>query len=485
MRFFIALWVAKFTKVIIKIFGRILKLNGSHFPGNIANKICPDFLSKVGKPKTIITVTGTNGKTTTCNLIIDSLEQNGYKVLNNKFGSNVKGGITTSLLSGVNIFNKSKYNIAVIEVDERSSNKIYPYIKPTYAVVTNLFRDSLKRNAHSEYIFDIINNALPDTSVLILNADDLISNRLKDGKNKKVFFGIDRLETDTEESENIINDVRICPNCYTKLKYNFVRYHHIGNAYCENCGYKSPEADYRVSKINYEEIYITVSYQNDENTSNTIKVKLVSDSIFNIYNEIVTITVLKQLGISDKQIEESFENIEITKDRYQKEVVDGIEIINHLAKGYNPVACSIVYKYLKEEKKDKEVILLIEDYHDNRESVENIAWFYDCDFEFLNDDSIKKIIAMGIRAEDLKLRLLLAGVPEDRIVAIPNEGDVQNYLSYRKDRAIYILYDMYEQPILDNVNKLIKDKISKLEKNQDQEEIVQESDEDEISGGEE
>ena len=259
MRFFIALWIAKIAKITIKIFGKLLKLNGSHFPGNVANKISPKFLSKIGKPKTIITVTGTNGKTTTCNLIIDCLEKNGYKVLNNRFGSNVRGGITTSLLSGVNIFNKSKYDIAVLEVDERSSKKIYPYIKPTYAVVTNLFRDSLKRNAHSEYIFNIINESLPDESTLILNADDMISNRLKEGKNKKVYFGIDKQETDGNEEVNIINDVRICPNCYTKLKFNFIRYHHIGSAYCEKCGYKSPEKDYSINKINYDENYILVS----------------------------------------------------------------------------------------------------------------------------------------------------------------------------------------------------------------------------------
>lgn len=462
MRFFIALWTAKIAKITIKIFGKLLKLNGSHFPGNVANKICPNFLSKIGKPKTIITVTGTNGKTTTCNLIIDCLEKNGYKVLNNRFGSNVRGGITTSLLSGVNIFNKSKYDIAVLEVDERSSKKIYPYIKPTYAVVTNLFRDSLKRNAHSEYIFNIINESLPDESTLILNADDMISNRLKEGKNKKVYFGIDKQETDGNEEVNIINDVRICPNCYTKLKFNFIRYHHIGSAYCEKCGYKSPEKDYSITNINYDENYILVS-DNKNKEANPVKVKMVSDSLFNIYNQIATITVLKEVGIDTDNIVKSFENIEITKDRYKKDIINGVEVINHLAKGYNPVACSIVFKYVKEEKGDKEVILLIEDYHDNRDGVEYISWFYDCDFEFLNDESIKKIVAMGIRAEDLKLRLLLAGVPEEKIAAIANEDNIQDYLSFRKDRAIYILYDMYEQPIVDKVNKEIKDKLLSLE----------------------
>ena len=455
MRFYLALWVSKFVRLIIKVFGKVLKLNGSHFPGNVAIKICPNFLEKIKKPETIITVTGTNGKTTTCNLITDILEQNGYKVLNNKYGSNIRGGITTTLISGVSLFNNSKYKISVLEVDERSSHLIYPYIKPTYAVVTNLFRDSLKRNAHSEYIYNIINKALPDNSTLILNADDLISNRMKLDVNKRVYFGIDKLDSDYSESINIVNDVRICPNCSAKLKYEFVRYHHIGKAYCEKCGYKSPEADYTVRKINYADENIVVFAHGEEH-----KIKMLSNSIFNIYNQICAIAVLAEFGLTFTQLEESFNKIEITKERYKKETINGVNIINHLAKGQNPIACSIVFKYVKEEKRDKELVLLIEDFHDNKESSECPAWLYDCDFEFLNDESIKKIIAMGHRGEDLKFRLLLAGVPEEKIVSLENDGIVTDYLSLDKDRDIYILYDMYEQPIVDLVNNQIKKKLS-------------------------
>lgn len=455
MKMFFAILIAKFVRGILKLLKPILNVNGTHVPGKIALKIEPKFLEKVGKPKTIITVTGTNGKTTTCNMIIDSLEANGYKVLNNRNGSNVQGGITTALLDGVKLNNKSKYDIAVLEVDERSSFKIYPYIKPTYAVVTNLFRDSLKRNAHSEYIFDIINKALPDTSTLVLNADDLISNRMKAfEKNNKIFFGIDKLETDRKESINIVNDARICPNCHEPLEYEFVRYHHIGKAYCKKCGYKSPDANYLVTKVDFEKNIIKVKHNSEEYDFN-----MISDSIFNIYNEIVAITVLSELGLKIEDIQKSIEKMEITKARYDKENVNGINVINHLAKGQNPIACSIVFDYVKHEKGDKEVILLIEDYHDNRESSENIAWLYDCDFEFLKDESIKRIAVGGIRANDIKFRLLLAGVEEEKIVALRDESEIPNNLLLEKGEDIYILYDMYEQSIVDNVNKVLKEKL--------------------------
>ena len=459
-KFYAALYMAKFTKSILHILSKVSKVNGSHLPGNIATKICPNFLGMVDKPKTIIAVTGTNGKTTTSNLIIDSLEKRGYKVLNNRIGSNVLGGVTTTIFSGVSLGNKSKYDIAVLEVDEKSTPRIFKYVTPTYLVVTNLFRDSLKRNAHSEYIFDLINKSIPDKTTLILNADDLISNQLKaENNNKKVFFGISQLETDTKESINIVNDARICPKCYSKLKYNFVRYHHIGQAYCENCGYKSPEADYLVSKVDYENKSINVAYDNNE-----FEYKMISDSIFNIYNQIATIAVLKQLDIKDRDIKEIFVNMEVTKDRVKVEKIGKYSIINHLAKGQNPVACSIVFKYVKERKTSKEVILLVEDFHDNKESSENTAWFYDCDFEFLNDDSIKKIIIVGVISKDVEFRLLLAGVPKEKIIALKDENEVARNLSYNEENEIFILYDMYQSSAVEKVNLDIKRKIENINK---------------------
>ena len=67
VRFFIALWAAKLSVIALKI----TRHNGTNFPGVVALKLCPDFLKIVKKPKKIIGVTGTNGKTTICNLAID------------------------------------------------------------------------------------------------------------------------------------------------------------------------------------------------------------------------------------------------------------------------------------------------------------------------------------------------------------------------------------------------------------------------------
>ena len=69
LRFLIALWTAKLTKLLLRLFRR----QGTYFSGKVAIKLCPDFLGRIGRPRTVIGVTGTNGKTTVCNMISDLL----------------------------------------------------------------------------------------------------------------------------------------------------------------------------------------------------------------------------------------------------------------------------------------------------------------------------------------------------------------------------------------------------------------------------
>ena len=450
LRFYIAFYVAKITRLLLNICRR----NGTQVPGKVALVICPDFLKYIAKPEKIIAITGTNGKTTVSNLLDDSLEKAGMKVINNRLGGNILSGICVSFLMGTGFTNKSKADIAVIEMDERSSLKVLPNMKPTYLLCTNLFRDSIRRNAHPEFIFDIINKAIPEDTKLILNADDLISSQLGTEKNEKTYFSIDKLSTDLTESINIINDVRICPKCSSKLKYNYVRYHHIGNAYCPNCNFKSPDSDYRITKVDYENKLIEV-----EANGNKSSYKMLSDSIFNLYNMIAVITALDKLGIEKDKVKEIIDNEQIAETRYKKEEINGINIIKHLAKGQNPIACSCVFDYIKKEPGKKELVLLIYDYFDAKETSESIIWLYDCDFEFLNDDSIDKIVIGGPRCEDFYLRLLIAGVPKEKLVYFNDTNEIVDVLSLEKGKDVYVLYDVYTDKVANDVCNKIKDKI--------------------------
>lgn len=447
--FYAVLYLTKIIRILLKLLGR----NATQLPGKVALTLYPNFLEKIDKPKVVIGVTGTNGKTTVCNLLINYFEENKKRVLNNKFGSNVNSGIASALIGGTSIFNKSKFDFSVLEIDERSTPKILPYVKLDYLICTNLFRDSIRRNAHSEFIFDLINKNINKKTKLILNADDVISSRLGD-KNKKIFFGIGKLKTDLKKSVNIINDARVCPNCYNKLNYEYVKYHHIGKASCSNCGFKTPNKDYDAYKIDYDKNILYI-----KNHQNKMQYHLISHSLYNIYNELCFITLLNELNISNLKINKFLETCKITESRYRFDTEGKINIISHLAKGQNPIACSCVFDYVKHEPNKKEIILLIYDYFDAKESSENMTWIYDCDFEFLNDELIDKIIIYGPRKEDFKLRLLLAGVPSKKLILSKNAKDAVNNLSLNKNKDIYILFELFTESEAHNLREKIINRI--------------------------
>ncbi len=432
LRFYVALVGAKAATKMLHLLGR----QASFFPGEVAYKICPDFVSMIEKPKTVVCVTGTNGKTTTCNMIIDVLEKNGRNVLDNRAGANVNAGIIASLANGSTITGKAKHDIAVFEVDERSSQLIYPRLEPTYVVCTNLFRDSIHRNAHPEFIFNFIQKSLPATTRMILNADDLISSQLGNG-NPRVYFSIDRLPSDKTESVNLINDVRICPKCHKKLHYNYVRYHHIGNATCEFCGFSSPVADYRAAL----DFAAGTMQMNTPEGAETYP--MLSDSVLNEYNQVTAIATLRTLGLSYDEVRAGFADTKIVESRFSSVHVGNTEVITHLAKGQNPVACSCVFEYVGNEPGTKEVVLMLDDIFDRKDSSEIMTWIYDCDFEFLNTPDIVNIVVAGVRREDYKLRLLMAGVPEERITCVASEFDAPEQLKYKGTDKIYILHELY------------------------------------------
>ena len=49
LRYHIAVMAAKFSKVIIRLSGR----NGTHTPGVVARKICPDFMAQADRKSVV------------------------------------------------------------------------------------------------------------------------------------------------------------------------------------------------------------------------------------------------------------------------------------------------------------------------------------------------------------------------------------------------------------------------------------------------
>lgn len=427
-RFFIALWASKLMMTVYRIMGD----TKNDLPGLLASKICPDFLKLIKKPSLTITVTGTNGKTTTSTLINDFLRSAGLTTSFNDWGANMQAGYSVNLIRGVNLLNKPVVDCSILEADELTLDELMPWIKPDYLLVTNICKDSLRRNGHPENIYNHIEHTLRllgDHTTAILNANDPISSEL--GKDsKRVYFGM--ADTRRNPFENLGKDIAICPRCGGKIEYDYRHYRHIGKFRCASCDFRTPHSKYFGEFVDLEKRTMTISGH---------EYPLISDTIFHAFNVLSAIAILRELGYSENEISSFLATQKVTDIRESCVEYNGIEYYTFAAKSQNVSAASTVFEYMAKEPSDKDVVLLMDEVQDKNHPTETLSWLYETDYEFLNDPKIKRVIVGGHMYLNHKLRLLLAGLPEDRIVAVEDEADIPLYVDQSGIRKVYVLYE--------------------------------------------
>lgn len=459
VRFWLALWAAKLSVPVLKL----TRHNGTNFPGTVAMKICPDFMRYLAKPEKIVAVTGTNGKTTSTNLICDMMRAQGMKVLSNTFGSNMYAGVATALMEGVGVFNRCRSDIAVLEVDERSARFIFAHVKPQFLAVTNITRDSIKRNAHQEYIFDLVNLGIsltPDTT-LVLNADDPVSSFLgetfgggeRECPNRRVYYGV----ADQGQDAFLpgVPDFSVCPRCGGKPEFEYRLYRNIGVFHCPKCGTSSKKRDYTGTKLDFENRRLTV----EDKAGEVFTYPMPSDSIFNSYNALMIVSLFREMGYSPEKIAELLGKMKITDRRFTLETAGGINLYTYAAKGQNGSAVSSVFEYLAKEPSKKELVLLLDEHYGDDPRIETVTWLFESDFEYLNQENITKIIATGHRFLDYEIRMKLAGIPEDKIVCLEDETKIPEYVDTHGVESIYFLHDVYSIEKTKHIRELIKNQI--------------------------
>ena len=126
MRKFLAILVCKLGRAVGRLVGK-----GSSLPGKYALKICPDILRRVQLPAHIIAVTGSNGKTSTVEMIAAILRAGGKTVVYNEEGSNQIEGVTTTVLTNATLGGRVKADVLLIESDERYAARSFQYFHPT------------------------------------------------------------------------------------------------------------------------------------------------------------------------------------------------------------------------------------------------------------------------------------------------------------------------------------------------------------------
>jgi len=412
LRALAAVWIGKCAGLALRLLGR----EGTHVPGRIALWVCPDLLSSIARPDTVIVVTGTNGKTTTTNLLADALGTLGKRVSSNRAGSNLRDGIVATLIGGVSLTGRCRNDVAVLEMDERSALRVLPQLAPDILVCTNLTRDSIKRNAHPEFIAWVLSSALSPTTTLVLNSDDLITASLGSDSNNRVFYGVDPTGDESREPSGSAVDAAICPRCDEPLEWLFWRFNHIGSVRCRACGFASEKPDARVSRIDS-----TTGLRSLVINSESVSVRLANESLVNVYNVAAVAATLDLLKVALGTIGSVVESLTPPPSRFADEMVGGVRLVRLLTKGLVGVAVSRAFAHILSVSGRKVVLLAVDETTDRFDGVENTAWTYDADYEYLADPSISAIYVGGVRRHDQALRLAMAGVDPARIVLNESE----------------------------------------------------------------
>ena len=516
LKFYIALWAAKLSIIALKLTGH----KGTDFPGRIVVKICPDFLRQAKLPGRILGVTGTNGKTTVCNLLISMLKADGKRIMDNNAGSNTITGLTTAFIRDMGLGGRCRSDVAVLEIDERSSRVVFPQMAPDFLLINNLTRDSIMRNGHPEYISRVLTNAMPAKTKLILNGDDLIASNVAPG-NDRAYFGIESLPGDVKECINLVNDLQICPRCHSILEYTSRRYHHIGRAFCPECGFHSPRLHYTGRDVDFADETIEILRRTgkqqekgltredalagfpaeapddiigsrsevpglvtgaeaeapdtaagnqaekgagDDDGSDILwaqRFRILNDSVFNIYNVVAVVAYLSELGYAPERIGELLSQTEIVGSRYLVDECRGYRVIRQMSKDRNALGSSRAFDYVSHLPGDKELIMMMNNLSDAAVWSENTCWLYDCDFEFLNQDNIRNIVVTGPRAKDYYLRLKFAGIDDDRISFVHDEIDSPQALRLYEGEDIYVLYGTDSIELAQQVADKVRERIEK------------------------
>lgn len=393
----------KLTRAMLRKTGR----GGTAIPGLVAMKVSSRILTAVSEGMKLIVVTGTNGKTTTCNMIEHALTSGGHNCLRDKSGANMLHGIAADLISNATWNGRPKYEYAVLECDEAALKLLVNYVTPSVIVVTNLFSDQVDRYGGVENTKKEIRTGIERSpeSVLVLNAEDPLSSSLSlHLPNRVIRYGLN--ETVGTQGNVDLSDAGVCPECGNSYEYDYHIYADLGGFRCPKCGYKRQDPDIAVLSV-------------DQKTSNgsTIhlkvgegvqKVQIALPAVYNIYNAAAAIAAVKALSLPLQEAIDSLSSVHSAFGRLETFDLHGIRLQMILVK--NPAGCNQAFSYVTGLDEDFTAVLCLNnrtgDGHD-------FSWIENTDYEKLcSDPHLKQIYIAGDCAKELYTRLKKAGADE-------------------------------------------------------------------------
>lgn len=403
----------------------------ANLPGKIALAIDPALLDELrGKctQGSVITV-GTNGKTSTNNLLADAFEVAGRTIICNRTGANLAAGITSALLQ------QPAAQWGVFECDELWLAHVLPRLRSNYVLLLNLFRDQLDRCGEIDRIQTSIAGALaasPDT-VLVYNADDPLCARIADEvPNRTVAYGLDE---SMGLAQNTVTDAQMCQKCDGMVRYHYRQYGQLGDYFCDQCDFARPTLDFAGRDIAIGPAGVTMEVCGPAGCES---VHTPQPTPYAAYNLVASYALCREVGIPTADFQRAQDAFNPRNGRLQRYRLGGRDVLLNLAK--NPTGFNQNLKIVEADQGPKMVAFFI---NDQVADGHDISWIWDIDFEELAGQPDTVVFAGGSRAHDLAVRLKYAGIEAAVIENIEDAFDRLGALTAAgalpSDAAVYAI----------------------------------------------
>ncbi len=448
-----------------RILRDVFHRDAANFPGKIGLYLDSSLISHAARDLEYgsICVVGTNGKTTTTNLIANALEAAGLSVCCNRTGANLDSGVASALLE------QGQAQWAVLECDELWLVHVLPQLQSKYVLLLDLFRDQLDRAGEIELVQKSIVSALelsPRTT-LIYNADDPLCTAVaQTAPNKSIAFGV---RESMGLAQNSVADAQICQHCSSTLAYEYHQYGQLGSYYCPTCGFTRPKLDFAAEQVALSALGVdfTLSVRcaagQTGKSTQSLRVSANLPGSYMVYNLTAAAAAATLLGCPPSAIQQAIRSFMPQNGRLERLRIGRHDVLLNLAK--NPTGMN---QNLRIALNDKRPFALVVFINDKEADGHDVSWLWDVDFEELATRSDICVFAGGIRRNDLQVRLKYAGVnaqllesAEELISAAANSLDnecpvyaIANYTALPSVKgALETLAQGVEQPVCESAAK--------------------------------
>ncbi|HKK95932.1 MAG TPA: MurT ligase domain-containing protein [Anaerovoracaceae bacterium] len=412
MRFLIALWFGKLINLLISF---VDKTRGTNLSGEKALKVDPKMVSKfkgIDVNKVLI-VTGTNGKSTSANLITHIFKSNNKNIIANLQGANLISGVASLFIKNSSLLGKIKAEYVVLEVDERFVPKVLEQIPARNLLITNLQKDQVQRNGDPDIICRILKPAITEDMKLFLNNEEPRTKSFEKLSKNIVTYGVHKHDEAFIKDETF--PTMSCPLCYHKIEFKYFNNDGMGAFSCNNCGFQNnKEAKYSIYDVNFNEY----SFKYDETDF-----IMPYNSPYMCYNYAAAIAVAKEIAnILPEDASKSFKSFKNVSGRFEILEYKEKTIKYMRIKQENPETLQTCINVMSSDPSKKMVCLGLCPLIDMIPHYLNSFYAYDCDFKKLANQDVERYFCFsdGVCYDTAK-RLILEGVSPEKITVVNSE----------------------------------------------------------------